>query len=471
MRKNPLFINGEWIETTEISVRHDPFRGTPYSATCLANSGHVSAAIDAATKASDLLATVPAYQRSKWLRQIASKLRENEQEIAESIISENGKVFSFSKREVGRSAETLEFSANEALRLGGEVIPLDASARGEKRLGFYIRVPVGVVGMITPFNSPLNLLCHKVGPALAAGNAIVAKVDPRTASCAVHLCKIMEAFGLPAGAMNLVHGGADIGTEIVKHPNVRLVSFTGGGAAAEKIVAQAGVKPVLLELGGNAGNIVCADANLALAAKDLSTNAYNYSGQSCVGVQRIYVEDAIYEDFLTRFVEATKAQRVGDPWDSKTDIGPMISEEAARRIMQWIDEARSAGAKVVAGGNRNGLLVEPTILTEVKPDMKVVCEEVFGPVATVQRVANLDEAISAVNDSRYGLQAGLFTASLANSLSAIRKLKVGGVVVNGTSNYRLEHQPYGGVKRSGIGREGPAYAIEHMTDIRMVVLQ
>ncbi|WP_324669646.1 aldehyde dehydrogenase family protein [Geochorda subterranea] len=465
-----LYIGGEWRESPERALTRDPFHKTPVTELHVASGADVEDAVRAAVAAKPVMAGMPAHKRAQILRRAAEELMRRRGEVARSITAENGKPAALAQREVGRAAETLEFAADEAKRLAGEVIPMDSSSRGENKLGFTLRVPVGIVGAITPFNSPLNLMAHKVGPALAGGNTVVLKPAPQTPWCSVYLVEALEAAGLPPGAINVVHGGPDVGEAIVTHPGVNLVTFTGGIRAGARIRNIAGMKKVLLELGGNAGNIVCADANLDRAAREMAANAFGYSGQSCIAVQRIYVERPVYEAFLEKLLQYTSRLRVGDPWLPETDIGPMISEEAAERVEAWIKEAEQQGARILCGGKRDGALLEPTVLVDVRPEMKVVCEEVFGPVVSVVAVDSLEEAIAAVNDSQYGLQAGIFTASLGKALQAVRSLEVGGVVVNGTSNFRLEQMPYGGVKLSGIGKEGPRYAVEEMTVERMVII-
>jgi len=472
MRDNFLYIAGAWRgETGQSHTQADSRSGAPFSRTWLARPGDVDDALAAAAAAAPAVEAAPRHERARWLDGAADALQARAEAVARLLVAECAKPLATSRQEVARSVETLRASAMEAMRLAGEVVPMDASVRGEGKLGFAVQVPVGVVAAITPFNAPLNLLCHKLGPALAAGNALVVKPDPRAASCAAELLDILDGLGLPAGAVNMVHGGREAGEQLVVDARVDLVSFTGGRQAAHRIVGLAGLKRVLLELGGNAGNIVCADADLDLASRELARGAFTHAGQSCIGVQRIYVEQAAYDAFMERFLSEVRGLAVGDPGDAATEVGPMIDAAAAERLLGWIGEAVGQGAVVHCGGQARGPLLEPTVIGGVSRAMRVVCEEAFGPVVTVAQVPDLETAVAAVNDSRYGLQAGVFTASLANSLYCARRLKVGGVVVNGTSNYRVDHQPYGGVKESGVGREGPAYAVRAMSETRMVVFQ
>ncbi|GAA5234258.1 aldehyde dehydrogenase family protein [Verticiella sediminum] len=471
IRTNQQYIAGRWCPGAgEQHVQKDLFLGTAFSATHLSTPKDVDLALSAAAEAASVMASVPSHTRAAWLRQAADRLEGQRREIAGMLVAECGKPLSIALSETDRSVETLRFSAEEALRLAGEMVPMDASPRGEGHMGFYLRVPVGVVAAITPFNAPLNLLCHKLGPALAAGNAIVVKPDLRAASCAATVFSIFHSLDLPPGSIGLVHGGREVGEQLIVDERVNLVSFTGGEMAARSILRQAGLKRVSLELGGNAGNLVLEDADLDMAAEHLAVNAFTHAGQSCIGVQRIYVHDKVYDTFMGKFLNRVAGVATGDPYDEKTMVGPMIDSAAVDRLMSWIRDAVERGARVLHGGTHDGLILAPTVLTDVNRHMRVVCEEVFGPIVTVTRISGVQEGIDAVNDSRYGLQAGVFTASLNAALACVRKLRVGGVVVNGTSNYRVDHQPYGGVKCSGIGREGPRYAIEEMTERRMVVL-
>lgn len=470
-RVNLCYVGGEWRRTSEQCEVADLYHGTPYSTTSVADSEAIQAALSMSRKGAAAMAAVPAHQRAKWLNSVADGLIRRQDEIAQMLVAEAGKPLTGARDEVVRSAETLRLSAIEAMKLSGEVVPMDSSLRARPgQLGLYVREPVGVVLAITPFNAPLNLLCHKVGPAIAAGNAVIAKPDARTPSTANLLWELFHEEGLPPGAITLLHGGADVGRHLVQAPEVDMISFTGGIAAAHVIRSIAGIKRVSLELGGNGANIVCADADLHKAAEQIAVNGFSYSGQSCISVQRVYVEDAVFDQFTALLLERVSTLVVGDPADPATDLGPMINQSTIERLLTWIQEAVREGGRLLAGGDsRQGILL-PTVLADVPDRAKVVCEEVFGPIIVLQRVAGLDDALRHANESRFGMQAGIFTKSLETSMRAIRELKVGGVVVNGTSNYRLDQQPYGGVKHSGVGREGPAYAIAEMTDIKMIVL-
>lgn len=469
--RNALYIGGSWIEGPTSAVRADLYRGEPFSRTSLADASHTHSALEAATDAREVMEQVPVHDRSRWLQSAAGELAARRDEAAAAITAEAGKPISLARAEVDRAVETLRLSSHAASRPLGEVLPMDMSPRGAGKIGFYKRIPVGVVVAITPYNAPLNLMCHKVGPALAAGNAVVIKPDPRTPSVANLLVEIFAGLDLPPGAINLLHGGRDIGEMLVGDVRADLISFTGSRTAAELITRRAGLRRTLFELGGNAGNIVCADADLDEAARQLSRDGFGHAGQSCIGVQRIYVSSTIYDRFADLFLARVGELVVGDPWNPETLLGPMIDADSVERVTSWIDEAVAGGARLLAGGKADGLILAPTVLTDVHPDMKIVCEEIFGPVVTLHRFDDLAHAIDAVNASRYGLQAGIFTTSVAGALQAARRLRVGGVVVNGTSNYRIDLQPYGGVKESGLGREGPSFAVEAMSELQMVVLQ
>ncbi len=470
-RVNLCYVGNEWHRTSEQCEVADLYQGIAYSTTFKADMRIMRAALSLSRKGAEAMARAPAHRRAQWLNAVADGLVHRQDEIIGMLVAEAGKPLAGARDEVMRSAETLRLSAIEAMKLSGEVVPMDSSLRSRPgELGFYLREPVGVVLAITPFNAPLNLLCHKVGPAIAAGNAVIAKPDARTPSTANLLWELFHEEGMPAGAMALLHGGADVGKHLVQAPEVDMVSFTGGIAAAHAIRRAAGIKRVSLELGGNGANIVCADADLRKAAEQIAVNGFSYSGQSCISVQRVYVEDGVFDEFTALLLARVDKLVVGDPADPTTDLGPMINQSTVERLLTWIQESVSEGGRLLAGGTAKEGVLLPTVLAGVPGHAKVVCEEVFGPIVVLQRVANLDEALRHANDSRFGMQAGIFTKSLDTSMRAIRELKVGGVVVNGTSNYRLDQQPYGGVKHSGAGREGPAFAITEMTEIKMVMM-
>lgn len=463
-----LYIDGRWVATPRaVEVRHK-WNGELLGNVGLAEREHVDAAVAAAERAARR--PLDAYRRYEILRDAARMIEDKAETFARLIACEGGKPLKDARAEVERGIQTLTLSAEEAKRIHGETVPLDAAPGGSGRVGVALRVPVGVVAAIAPFNFPLNLVLHKVGPALAAGNAVVLKPATATPLTSALLCEVFERAGLPPGFLNLVVGPGDpVGDWLVEAPAVRLVTFTGSPAVGRRIKARSGLKKVVLELGNNSANIVHADADLPRAAELLTRKAYGSAGQFCVSVQRIYVHRDVAERFAELMCEAIARLKVGDPEDPETDVGPLISEAEARRVESWIEEAVAGGARILAGGRRRGALVEPTLLAGVRPDMKVVCQEVFGPVASIVPYDDFDEAIRAVNASPYGLQAGVFTRDLALAWRAAREIEGGGVIVNDTSSFRADLMPYGGVKESGIGREGPRYAVEEMTDVRMVV--
>lgn len=410
------------------------------------------------------------YERYEILARTAKLVLERKEVFARTICREAGKPIQQARGEVDRAYQTLLASAEEAKRVTGEMVPLEGAPAGRGRIGFTLRRPVGVVCAITPFNFPLNLVAHKVGPGLAAGNALILKPSNLAPLTAVLLAEALQEAGLPEGYLNLLHGpGAEVGERLLEHPGIDMYTFTGSAAVGRRIRQAAGLRKVALELGNNSANVVCSDAPLERAATRLAAMAFAYAGQTCISVQRIYVDRAVYDDFLERFEKATRSLVVGDPEDESVHVGPMISEDEAKRAESWVREAVAEGATLCLGGERRGAVLTPAILTNVKSEMKVVCDEVFAPVVSVQPFDAIDEAIEEVNASRYGLQAGVFTRDAATAFRFARELEVGGVIINDTSSFRVDLMPYGGVKESGTGREGPRYAIEAMTEPVLVV--
>ena len=465
-----LFIDGTWRDTSQRMAVIHKFTGATLDEVAVAGPAEVDAAVQAASEA-QTHPMGPA-ERHRVLTAVAAAVREQADELAALIVREGGKPLKDALAEVGRAAETLTLSAMEARRLGGEVVPVEGSPGAEDRLAFTLRVPVGVVAAITPFNFPLNLVCHKVGPAIAAGNAVVLKPASATPLTAIRLVELFADAGLAPGVLNMVLGpGGTVGEALLAHPGVDLYTFTGSPPVGRRIKERTGLRRVLLELGNNSPNIVCADADLERAASLLARRGFGSAGQSCISVQRIYVEREVFEPFLDRLLEETGRLVTGDPENPATDVGPMISEAEARRAEAWIREAVDGGARVLLGGDRQGAVLQPTVLVDVTPAMRVVCEEVFAPVVSVVAVDSLDEAIEASNATEYGLQAGIFTASLGHAVVAARRLRFGGVIINDASAFRADVMPYGGVRGSGAGREGPRYAVEEMTEVRVVVIR
>jgi acyl-CoA reductase-like NAD-dependent aldehyde dehydrogenase len=373
---------------------------------------------------------------------------------------------------VERGITTFTLAAEEARRIHGETVPLDAVPAGEGYFGFYLRRPLGVIAAISPFNFPLNLVAHKVAPALAAGNTVVLKPASATPLTAVKLCQVLAEAGLPPGALNLVVGsGSTVGEWLVSDPRVAKVSFTGSAAVGRRITEIAGIKKITLELGNTSPVIVAPDADLDFVAQRCAVGAYYNSGQVCISVQRIYSQRPIYEPFTERFVKASEAMVVGDPLDERVDVGPMIDVREAERIEGWVREAQAGGAQVLTGGRREGAVYWPTVLTEVQPEMKVVAQEAFAPVAAVMACDDFEEALRQADATEYGLQVSVFTRDIQRVFRAIRRLNFGGVIINDTPAFRADHMPYGGNRQSGLGREGVRYAIEEMTNIQMVAIR
>jgi acyl-CoA reductase-like NAD-dependent aldehyde dehydrogenase len=467
-----LFIDGEWVDAGPALEVHNKYSGDLLGTLPTARQQDVEAAIAAAESTATDMRQMPAHRRADILLRTAQLLAEHYEDLARTIAAEAGKALKFSRAEVDRAINTFTLAGEEAKRIHGETVPLDAVAAGEGYFGFYVRRPVGVVAAVSPFNFPLNLVAHKVAPALAAGNAVVLKPASTTPLTAAKLCQLLEEAGLPPGAINLVVGSGDtVGEWLVTDPRVAKVTFTGSPPVGERILSIAGLKRVTLELGNTSPVVVGQNADLEFVARRCALGAYYNSGQVCISVQRIYSEAPVYEPFTERFIAASEAMVVGDPLDERVDVGPMIDLREAERIEGWVREAQEGGAQVRTGGLREGAVYRPTVLTDVKPDMRIVAEEAFAPVASVIRADDFESALDQANRSDYGLQVGVFTRDVDRVLEAIDRLDFGGVIVNDTPVFRADHMPYGGNRRSGIGREGLKYAIEEMTNIQMVAIR
>jgi acyl-CoA reductase-like NAD-dependent aldehyde dehydrogenase len=466
------FIDGEWLSTDRKEIEIiNPYSRKKIGVKYFATEVDVERALEVSYRSKSKIKQIPSFKRARILQKAASLLEERKEKFAKLLSSELGKPLKNTLDEVERSIETLQLSGEEAKRLHGETMSGDVSARGKNTLTATFRVPVGVVAAITPFNAPLNLVCHKIGPSFAAGNVTILKPAPQTTLIATALLHLLLEAGLPKYAINMVLGGKEVGKQIVSDDRVNVISFTGGIVASRNISQIAGIKKQLYELGGNAATIVHKDADLSRAAIQCAKTGYSNSGQSCISVQRIYVHESVVESFMQKLVDEVKKLKVGDPLDLNTDVGTLVDEQTAERVMQWINEAVELGAKVLHGGEKHGASIVPTILVNPPKSAKVVCEEVFGPVVSVIPYTSLEEAIAEANDSKFGLQVGLFTNQIELAYKVANEMEVGGVIINGTSNFRLDHCPYGGVKNSGIGREGPRYAIQEMTEMKMVVLR
>ena len=465
-----LLVGGEWYETgTTIDVT-SPYDGSVVGRVAFGGGDDARRAIDAAEAA--MRSPLPAHRRAAILDRVAELLRERRDEFTRTIAMEAGKPITTAGIEVDRAVQTITFSALEARRLTGETVPMDAHPAGEGKLGVILRTPIGIVAAISPFNFPLNLVCHKVGPGFAAGCAVVLKPAGATPLSALLLAQAFADAGQPAGWLNVIVGkSSEIGDVIADDPRVKMITFTGSSQVGWGIRQRAHKKKVSLELGNSTPVIVLADADLEKAATAIAANGYAFAGQSCISVQRVYVEDAAHDALIEKLVPKVEALKVGDPLDPDTQVGPVIDSENRDRIGSWVDQAVSSGAKLLTGGvvGDDGLL-RPTLLDEVSLDMAVACHEVFGPVVTIARFSSLGEAIEKANGTEYGLQAGVFTQDLSKAMRAARELEFGGVTLNEAPTYRADQMPYGGVKESGNTREGPKFAVQEMTEPRMVVI-
>jgi acyl-CoA reductase-like NAD-dependent aldehyde dehydrogenase len=465
-----LLIDGEWIETGDWIDVTSPYDGELVGRVPKAGAAEARRAIDAAEAA--MRDPLPAHERAAILDRIAALLAERREEAARTICAEAGKPIKAARVEASRAVSTFTMAAVEARKLAGEVIPMDASPAGVGKLAFTLRQPIGIIAAITPFNFPLNLVAHKIAPALAAGCAVVAKPAAATPLSALFLAELETEAGLPGGWLNVVCGGSsDIGDVLVEDERVRLISFTGSVPVGWGLRERAPRKRVNLELGNATPVIVAADADLEDAVSRLAANAFSFAGQSCISVQRIYVERGAYDAFVERFVPKVEALGVGDPADDDTDVGPLISEKDRDRVLEWIEEAKTRGAEVLTGGAVEDGLLQPTIIAGAPPEAKVSCEEVFGPLCTLTAYDRLEDAIALANGTRFGLQAGVFTSDVKVALRIAKELEFGGVTVNEAPTFRADQMPYGGVKDSGNTREGPAHAVREMTEERLVVLQ
>lgn len=470
--ENKLFIGGRWVDGGLPFEVKNKYNGEVIGMVVTARQEDVANAVLAAEKAAPVLAEMPAHRRAEILLRTAQRLQERKEEIARTIAAEAGKALKFARLEVERAVSTFALAAEEAKRIHGETFALDAVPAGEGYFGFWVRRPLGVVAAITPFNFPLNLVAHKVAPAIAAGNTLVLKPANTTPLTAVLLCQILQEAGIPEGGINLVNGsGSTVGDWLVTDSRVAKITFTGSPAVGRQILSRAGIKKVTLELGNTAPVIVAPDADLEFVAQRCAVGAYYNSGQVCISVQRIYGDRQIYEALTKQFVKASQALLVGDPLDEKVDVGPMIDIREAERIESWVKEAEAGGAEILTGGRRQGPIYWPTVLTNVQPEMKVVAEEAFAPVASVISYDDFDEALRLADKTPYGLQAAVFTRDINRVLTAIQRLNFGGVIINDTPNFRADHMPYGGNRQSGLGREGVRFAIEDMTNIQMVAIR
>ena len=464
-----LFIGGEWVDTDAHDTIRLPFDGSPVAEVPHAEPAIVEQAVSAALKGAEAMASLANFERAGLLLKIADLIKRDLADFAHAIASESGKPIREARTEADRSTQTLIAAAHEARQLSGEVVPMAFAPGGEGRIAMTFREPLGVVAAITPFNFPLNLAMHKIAPAFAAGNAVIHKPAERTPLSALRLARTMEEAGVPKGAYNVITGdGPQLANAMLAQPNVAMITFTGSVRVGSEIRAKAGLKRVLLELGNNSAVIIEPDADLNTATQRTAIGAFSHSGQICISVQRAFVHRAVLPEFLKGLQAQTAKLRIGHPYEDSTDVSSLIDEKAAMRVADWIEEAVGAGAKLVQGGKRRYATIEPTILTDVPASARISCEEVFGPVLAVYAYDRVEDAIAQVNDTPYGLQAGIFTNDIQRAFRSARQLKMGGVLINDVPTFRMDHMPYGGAKHSGIGREGPRYAIHEMTEPKLV---
>ncbi|HEU4943030.1 MAG TPA: aldehyde dehydrogenase family protein [Gaiellaceae bacterium] len=464
-----LLIAGEWVETGDWQDVRSPYSGDVVGRVAKAGAAEAKRAVDAAAAAME--DPLPAHKRAEILVRVAGALGRRHDEVARMISDEAGKPMKAARVEASRAMSTYTFSAVEARKLSGDMVPMDASQAGEGKLAFTLRRPLGVVGAISPFNFPLNLVAHKIAPALAAGCAVVLKPAGQTPLSALLLAELEHEAGLPPGWLNVVVGpSSEIGDVLVEDERVKVITFTGSSGVGWKLAERSPRKRVNLELGNSTPLIVEADADLDTAVSATAQHGFSFAGQSCISIQRVYVQERVYDEFVSGLIPKVEALKLGDPADDETDVGPVIDDEARDRIMEWIEEARTAGAEVLTGGELEGDLIRPTVIANAGPDLNVSCEEVFGPVVVVNRYGTIDEAIELANGTKYGLQGGIFTGSLETAMKAARELEFGGVTVNEAPTFRADQMPYGGVKESGNTKEGPAYTVRELTDERLVVI-
>ena len=466
-----IFLAGRWVESPDVLEIVNPADpSTPAGWTYTATDAQYDEAVEAAVAAFEVTRTLPAYERGRILREISAGIRARREELGRLIALESGKPIRDALVEVDRATLTFRLGAEEAERMTGELIPLDLMPAAKDRVGITRRFPIGPIAAISPFNFPLNLAAHKLAPAIASGNPIVLKPPSKDPLTMLAVAEIVEAAGVPAGSVSILPMTRELGDRMVADPRFKLLTFTGSPSVGWRMKERAGKKKVVLELGGNAGVIVDKSADLDWAIKRCLVGAFAYAGQVCISVQRAFIHEDIWDEFMRRFVEGARALKVGDPLDPTTDLGPMVDANAASRTERWVDEAVALGGKVLLGGKADGTFFPPTVLTDVPPTAQVCSNEAFAPLVVAFPFSDFDEAIAGVNDSMFGLQTGVFTNDLAGAWRAFSELEVGGVIVNDVPTFRIDHMPYGGVKDSGLGREGLRYAIEDMTEIRIMVL-
>ena len=466
-----MYINGKWLDKDQTAPVFNPYDQSVIDTVPRANAADVGLAITSAVRGATAMRAMPAYERYAILRRAADLISERSEDLARTITLEEGKVISEGRVEVQRAIQTITLSSEEAKRLHGETVPLDAAPGNLRQFGFTIRVPVGVVAAIAPFNFPLNLVCHKVGPALAAGNSVVLKPAGDTPLSALKLTEILLEAGLPEEAIQCITGsGAEIGDMLTGDPRVRKITFTGSMEVGDRICRNAGIKKVTMELGANCPLIVMSDADLEKVAAATVAGGFGNAGQVCISTQRVFADQRIYGDFLEALVAPAQAFGTGDPLDESTKMGPMIRASDADRVGEWIGEAVQQGARIVTGGDHEGTLHAPTVVADATPDMRISREELFGPAVAVSAFNDIDDAIAMANDSRFGLSAGIFTQNIDWAMRFAREVDSGSLHINSSPQWRADLMPYGGLKDSGMGKEGPGYAVLEMTELKMVVM-
>ena len=470
MKRHALLINNTWVETRDTIQVKNPYNGGVIAEVCRASAVEAQNAVQAAWDAFALTRNMASYKKSDILRKTADLITRDSEDLARTISLESGKPIKAAKAEVARSATTFQLAAEEASRIEGEVLSLDISPDAGNRVGIIRRFPIGPILAITPFNFPLNLVAHKIAPAIAAGNTVVHKPSSFTPLTALKLGELLMEAGMPAGVVNIIPCTPDTAATLIDDERIKMISFTGSPDVGWELKKKSGKKKVALELGGNAGVIIEPDADLDRAVDRCVMGGYVNAGQVCISVQRIYIHEEVYKVFTGRFVEKVKGLKTGDPLSGETDVGPLIEEKEVRRVHEWIEEAQGQGGQVLTGGYYEGSIYQPTVLARVPKQVRCVSRELFAPVTVLFSYRDFSEAINAVNDSLYGLQAGVFTRDIEKVLQAFNRLEVGGVMINEVPTFRVDNFPYGGIKNSGFGREGVKYAIEEMTEIKIMVL-
>jgi glyceraldehyde-3-phosphate dehydrogenase (NADP+) len=468
-REFKFLIDGQWKTSNEKVEIRSPYNNEIVGITYQATPGDIDAAIQAARGAFDQTRGLPTYRRVEILEKIVQAIKTHHEELAQLIAQEAGKPIKTARREVGRAALTFTDALEESKRIRGEWLPLDLDAGADGRFALVRRFPLGPISAITPFNFPLNLVAHKVAPVLACGNTMVLKPAPQAPLSALNLARIVHEAGAPPGTLNAMFCSVAVAQPLITDERLKLLTFTGSSAVGWALKQKAGKKRVVLELGGNAGVAIHSDADWDYAAQRCAIGGFSYAGQSCISVQRAYVHRPVFDAFAEKFIHLVKQLNVGDPMDEAPDVGPMISRPDAERAESWIKEAVDGGAKLLIGGQRDGALLQPTVLTGTDPEMKVCRQEVFAPIVALEPYNDLEEALWQINDSPYGLQAGIFTCDVNAIFHAFERLDVGGVMVNEVPTYRADPMPYGGLKDSGVGREGVRYAIEEMTERKVLL--